>query len=161
MPHLQEPQLLLRRPGAVAAVLGVLRSTFKLSNDELLQVVEYDPTVLCCSPGGLADSSNKFKEAASRHKAWSAEYRKLMSRPVNVARALRIEPLRLLRLTYLARMRKAAGSSLKAAVSMSGRQFVAAHPGYAPWLAQQYSAGGVPRHYRGDALDEDEDEDEY
>jgi hypothetical protein len=36
---LQEPQLLLRRPGAVSAVLGVLRSTFKLGSDELLQVI--------------------------------------------------------------------------------------------------------------------------
>jgi hypothetical protein len=59
----------------VTAVLGVLRSTFQLNNDELLQVVEYDPTVLCCSPGGLADSSSKFKEAASRHKPWAAEYK--------------------------------------------------------------------------------------
>jgi hypothetical protein len=85
-----------------------------------------------------------------------------MSKPVNVARALRIEPLRLLRLTYLARMRKAASSSLKAAVSMSGREFVGAYPGYAAWLAEHYSAGGVPRQYRGgDELDEDEDEDEY
>ena len=72
---LQEPQLLLRRPGAVSAVLGSLRSTFQLSSDELLQVVEYDPTVLCCSPGALADSSSKFREAAGRHKAWAAEYK--------------------------------------------------------------------------------------
>jgi hypothetical protein len=87
--------------------------------------------------------------------------RQLMSKPVNVARALRIEPLRLLRLTYLARERKAASSSLKAAVSMSGRQFVGMYPSYAAWLAQHYSAGGVPRQYRGNELDEDEDEDEY
>jgi hypothetical protein len=87
--------------------------------------------------------------------------RQLMSRPVNVARALRIEPLRLLRLTYLVRSRMAASSSLKAAVSMSGRQFVALYPGYAGWLAQQYSGGGVPRQYRGVEIDEDEDEEEY
>ncbi|WIA28480.1 hypothetical protein OEZ86_011024 [Tetradesmus obliquus] len=157
---LQEPQLLLRRPGAVSAVLGALRSTFQLSSDELLQVVEYDPTVLCWSPGALADSSSKFREAAGRHKAWAAEYKQLMSKPVNVARALRIEPLRLLRLTFLLRSRMAASCSLKAAVSMSGRQFVAQYPGYAAWLAQRYSAGGVPRQYRGAELDEDEDEDD-
>ncbi|WIA08420.1 hypothetical protein OEZ85_007858 [Tetradesmus obliquus] len=157
---LQEPQLLLRRPGAVSAVLGSLRSTFQLSSDELLQVVEYDPTVLCWSPGSLADSSSKFKEAAGRHKAWAAEYKQLMSKPVNVARALRIEPLRLLRLTFLLRSRMAASCSLKAAVSMSGRQFVGQYPGYAAWLAQHYSAGGVPRQYRGIELDEDEDEDD-
>jgi len=36
--HLQEPTLLLRSPGAVAAVLAVLRTTFKLDMQSLLQV---------------------------------------------------------------------------------------------------------------------------
>jgi hypothetical protein len=72
-----------------------------------------------------------------------------MARPVNVARSLRIEPLRLARLTYLLRSRAAGRISLKAAVSMSGRQFLAAFPGYGPWLAAHYSGGGgVPRQYR-------------
>lgn len=72
-----------------------------------------------------------------------------MSRPVNVARALRIEPLRLARLAFLLEQHQAATLSLKAALTMSGRQFVAAFPRYAPWLAARYSGGGgVPAGYR-------------
>ena len=83
-----------------------------------------------------------------------------MSKPVNVARALRIEPLRLQRLVYLKRQRMAASISLKAAVSMSGRQFVIAYPGYKTWLAAKYSAGGVPSQYQGGEGEDEEDEGE-
>lgn len=37
-PALQEPELLVRSSGAVLAVLGVLRSRYKLNSDALLQV---------------------------------------------------------------------------------------------------------------------------
>lgn len=36
----QEPQLLLRRPGAVGRVLAVMQSVYKLNSEELLQVIE-------------------------------------------------------------------------------------------------------------------------
>lgn len=86
--------------------------------------------------------------------------RLLMSKPVNVARALRVEPLRVMRLVYLHSMRRAAGISLRAAVSMTGRQFVLLYPGYKAWLAHNYSAGGVPRLYRGDKEGGEEEEEE-
>eukprot|EP00879_Flechtneria_rotunda_P032994 GHRR01036504.1.p1 GENE.GHRR01036504.1~~GHRR01036504.1.p1 ORF type:complete len:140 (+),score=52.13 GHRR01036504.1:473-892(+) len=135
-------------PGAVRAVLDVLRATFRLSSEELLQVVEFDPSLLACSPGELTNGMNKFKQLASSHRPWAMEYKRLMCRPVNVARAVRLEPLRLARLTYLVRQHLAATVTLKAAVSMSGRQFVTAYPGYKGWLAKHYSAGEVPRQYR-------------
>lgn len=83
-----------------------------------------------------------------------------MLKPVNVARALRIEPLRLQRLVYLQRQRRAQTVSLKAAVSMSGRQFIMTYPGYGRWLADRYSAGGVPKQYQEHVADSDEDEDD-
>jgi hypothetical protein len=91
-----------------------------------------------------------------------------MSRPVNVARALRIEPLRLQRLVFLSRTGLAATISLRTALTLSGRKFVGAYPQYAKWLAQHYSAGKAPRRYRpqagapasGSAGSSYEDEDE-
>lgn len=83
-----------------------------------------------------------------------------MTKPVNVARAVRIEPLRLQRLVYLHRRKLARTLSLKAAVSMSGRQFALAYPGYSSWLAEKYSAGNAPRQFQGLESDEDEDEEE-
>lgn len=41
----QEPQLLLRRPGAVGRVLAVMQSVYKLNSEELLQVIEREFTV--------------------------------------------------------------------------------------------------------------------
>ncbi|KAF8072563.1 hypothetical protein HT031_000223 [Scenedesmus sp. PABB004] len=157
---LQEPALLLREPGAIAGALGVLRSTYQLGPEALLQVVEYDPSVLCCSPGQLAVSTASFKALAGRRRAWAAEYRQLMANPVNIARALRMEELRLARLAFLSAGRRGVPTGLKAAVSMSGRAFVATHPGYPAWLAARYSAGAVPRQYRGRGFDELWDDDE-
>jgi len=96
-----------------------------------------------------------------------------MSRPVNVARALRIEPLRLQRLVFLTKHRLARTISLKAALTLSGRQFTIAYPRYRAWLAREYSSGDVPRQYKmtsgmtqarngggGDDADDDYDEDD-
>eukprot|EP00775_Hariotina_reticulata_P012113 gene12113-12252_t len=138
---LQEPTLLLRSSGAVAGVLGVLRTTFKLDMQSLLQVVQFDPLVLSASPGELESSTSRFKALASLQKAWTTEYSRLMSRPVNVARALRIEPLRLQRLVFLTKHQLAGTISLKAALTLSGRQFTMAYPSYKAWLAKEYSSG--------------------
>jgi hypothetical protein len=72
---LQEPALLLRSSGAVLAVLDVLRSTYRLRPDALLQVVQFDPSVLLLSPGQLAEETKQFRLLANSHPAWQAEYK--------------------------------------------------------------------------------------
>jgi hypothetical protein len=64
-----------------------------------------------------------------------------------VARALRIEPLRLQRLVFLSRQGFAHTISLRTALTLSGRRFVGAYPQYKGWLAQNYSAGPAPKRY--------------
>jgi hypothetical protein len=71
----QEPALLARSSGAVGSVLGVLRSAFKLGPEGLLQVVEYDPSLLLSHPGQLSASVSRFQAAAARVREWDAEYR--------------------------------------------------------------------------------------
>lgn len=82
-----------------------------------------------------------------------------MSKPVNVARALRIEPLRLQRLVYLSRQGLAGTINLRNALTLSGRKFVGSYPKYAAWLAQAYSAGNAPRRYAAAAAASSYDED--
>lgn len=89
-----------------------------------------------------------------------------MSKPVNVARALRIEPLRLQRLVFLSRQGLAGTVSLRNALTLSGRKFVGAYPRYPKWLAAVYSAGNAPQRYAAAAevvgsysYDEDSEDD--
>ncbi len=70
-----------------------------------------------------------------------------MMKPVNVARALRIEPLRLQRLVYLSRQGIAGTISLRNALTLSGRKFVLLYPKYPAWLAHAYSGGNAPKRY--------------
>jgi hypothetical protein len=56
-------------------VLDVLRSTYRLRADALLQVVQFDPSVLLLSPGQLAEETKRFKLLANSHPAWQAEYK--------------------------------------------------------------------------------------
>lgn len=71
-----------------------------------------------------------------------------MSRPVNVARALRVEPLRLQRLVFLSRQGLSNTIGLRAALTLSGRKFVGLYPHYTRWLQDNYSAGNAPLRYR-------------
>lgn len=92
-----------------------------------------------------------------------------MAKPVNVARALRIEPLRLQRLTFLSRQGLAGTISLRNTLTLSGRKFVGLYPRYPAWLADAYSAGNPPKRYAAAAVemraagsyyDEDSEEDD-
>jgi hypothetical protein len=88
-----------------------------------------------------------------------------MSKPVNVARALRIEPLRLQRLVFLSRQGLAGTVNLTNALTLSGRKFVGLYPKYPRWLAAVYSAGNAPQRYAAAAAefvgsyDEDSEDD--
>lgn len=85
-----------------------------------------------------------------------------MSRPVNVARALRIEPLRLQRLVFLSRQGLAGTISLRNALTLSGRKFMGLYPRYRAWLAHAYSRGNPPKRYAappGASLEEDSEDD--
>jgi hypothetical protein len=73
--------------------------------------------------------------------------RYLMMKPVNVARALRIEPLRLQRLVFLSRQGLAGTISLRNALTLSGRKFVLIYPKYPAWLGHAYSRGDAPKRY--------------
>lgn len=162
---LQEPELLMRSAGAVVAVLTALRVRYRLNADALLQVVQFDPSILAMSPGQLSEEAKQFRLLATSHPAWRAEYRYLMSKPVNVARALRIEPLRLQRLVFLSRQGLAGTVNLTNALTLSGRKFVGLYPKYPKWLAAVYSAGNAPQRYAAAAAefvgsyDEDSEDD--
>jgi hypothetical protein len=86
-----------------------------------------------------------------------------MSKPVNVARALRIEPLRLQRLVFLMGQGLAGTINLRNALTLSGRKFVLLYPQYPAWLARAYSRGNAPKRYAAvgpvEAYDEDSDDD--
>jgi len=85
--------------------------------------------------------------------------RYLMSRPANVARALRIEPLRLQRLVFLSRQGMAGSINLRNALTLSGCKFVSLYPRYPAWLAQVYSSGNPPKRYAAAAAVDTDDED--
>ena len=89
-----------------------------------------------------------------------------MLKPVNVARALRIEPLRLQRLAFLSRQGLAGTISLRTALTLSGRKFVLLYPQYPAWLGQAYSRGNAPRRYAavapvGSSDEDSEDDSDY
>lgn len=89
-----------------------------------------------------------------------------MSKPVNVARALRIEPLRLQRLVFLSRQGLAGTVNLRNALTLSGRKFVLLYPKYPAWLAHEYSGGNAPKRYAavqsvGSYEDDSEDDSDY
>lgn len=86
-----------------------------------------------------------------------------MSKPVNVARALRIEPLRLQRLVFLSRQGLAGTINLRTALTLSGHKFVGLYPKYPSWLAHVYSGGSAPKRYaaaRAASSHEEDSEDE-
>jgi hypothetical protein len=89
-----------------------------------------------------------------------------MSKPVNVARALRIEPLRLQRLVFLKRQGLAGTINLRTALTLSGRKFVGLYPKYPAWLARAYSGANAPKRYAAVGVasgheEDSEDESDY
>lgn len=127
------PELIAREPLAVRSNIVVVREAFGLSDNQLLEVFLFDPTLLAESPGPFTRTCQLFALTCQRSKTFRYQLQRLIRRPANLARALGMDKNRHDRLLYLQSTNRAIGTDMKQVLSMTHKQFIDDYPGFELW----------------------------